>query len=73
MIKNNKSEIIARFRKEIEKSGMPLNELAEKTNIPIGTLRKYMRKEVLPSVKNLFKVCCVFNISADVVLGYRKK
>ncbi len=58
-----------RFTEALKFSGISQKQLAGKLGISEGNITNWKKGENLPSVEILFKLCKIFDVSADYLLG----
>ena len=58
-----------RFSETLKFSGISQKQLAGKLGISEGNITNWKKGENLPSVEILFKLCKIFDVSADYLLG----
>ena len=71
---NNFSEIFSeRLFELVDGSELSLDEIADKICVSTNVLQRYMRGISRPNVHVLRKICVLFHVSADYLLGIRDK
>ena len=58
-----------RFTKEFEITKLSQQEIARRCDIDPSCITQYKQGKTFPSIKILFKLCQVLEISADYLLG----
>lgn len=67
------TEISQRLKKALKNSHLSQNELAEKTGIPIGTLRSYLSGNRCPSYDNAVKIAESLGVGVGAFLSSEQK
>lgn len=67
------TEISQKLKKALKNSHLSQNELAEKTNIPIGTLRSYLSGNRCPSYDNAVKIAESLGVGVGAFLSSEQK
>lgn len=60
------------LKRTIKEAGYTQSEFADKTNIGLSSLKKYMSNKNLPDIDTLKIICNELNCSYDYLLGYSK-
>ncbi len=58
-----------RFNKELTLTKLSQNEIAKRCDIDPSCITQYKQGKSFPSIKILFKLCLVLEVSADYLLG----
>lgn len=58
-----------RIKEERQHKGLTQGQLAELISTTQSTIGKYEREELEPNVDVIFKLCKIFEVSADYLLG----
>ena len=65
----NHEQFCERLKESLKSSGMTLKEAANNACIAPHMLRKYIEGQSIPRVGDLRKICAVFHVRADYLLG----
>ena len=58
-----------RFKNELEESELTQNDIARRCGIDSSCITQYKQGKSMPSIKTLFELCSVLDVSADYLLG----
>ncbi len=56
----------------ILKNKISSKDFAKSIKIDVSTLSKWINNEIMPSTNNIIKICEVYNIDANWLLGIKK-
>ena len=62
-----------RFLKELEISNLSQYEIAKQCGIDPSCITQYKQGKTLPSIKILFRLCQVLDVSSDYLLGLSER
>lgn len=68
-MKSNFSKNLIELRKE---SGLTQHQVAEKLNVDDSCYAKWEQGRRQPNIDNIIKLCEIFDVEADVLLGIKK-